>query len=240
MPENKPVIKIMAMEKGPGPAACILPPTVGYQDHDFTKYRNPAYSLGIRTALPKKFSGPGPIYSIESGTTRSGSKKKLLGYTIAERLPDLRPFATPGPGTYSPEKSKICKGLTPPAFSIGYRLSTSEKKSIPGPNAYDLPSTIGNKVPNKESAVAYSIAPRIKDSTRFQGPGPAAYGLWDMYTSKKRPPRYTIGQRIKPPQSRFPTPGPNEYYPPTKDIKKTRGISFGIKHSEYITLLIVE
>jgi len=53
-----------------------LPPTVGYANHDFTKTRNPAYSLGLQlpSTLIRKNNGPGPIYAIPQGLTARGNK----------------------------------------------------------------------------------------------------------------------------------------------------------------------
>ena len=54
------VPKISAKLRGPGPARYSLPSTSGYNGHDATKNRLPAYSFGLRTAmLYKRTNTPG-------------------------------------------------------------------------------------------------------------------------------------------------------------------------------------
>ena len=47
--DNKPAIRISAMERGPGPARYLLPGSCGFRGHDFTKGKNPAFSFGLRS-----------------------------------------------------------------------------------------------------------------------------------------------------------------------------------------------
>jgi len=61
-------------DNGPGPAGVMLPPTVGYVNHDMTRKQMPAYSLGLSlpSTLIVKGNGPGPIYSLPKGMTAKG------------------------------------------------------------------------------------------------------------------------------------------------------------------------
>lgn len=41
-------VVVVVVAAGPAPNLYHLPPLVGYVDHDFTKWREPAYSLRIK------------------------------------------------------------------------------------------------------------------------------------------------------------------------------------------------
>ena len=91
--------KIGAMFRGPGPAKYLLPGSVGYSGHDYTKRKNPAYSFGIKG---KKSEGngatPGPgKYLVPSRQTRYG-KDGTPAYTLHDRTALKSSFQTPGPG----------------------------------------------------------------------------------------------------------------------------------------------
>jgi hypothetical protein len=61
-------------DNGPGPAGVMLPPTVGYMNHDMTRKQMPAYSLGLQlpSTLIRKGNGPGPVYQLPKGMTAKG------------------------------------------------------------------------------------------------------------------------------------------------------------------------
>ncbi|XP_046404579.1 outer dense fiber protein 3-B [Ischnura elegans] len=220
----------MARQTGPGPGVYLMPPTVGYEGHDFTRHRNPAYSIGIKPQALRKFAVPGPMY-IEPGTTRFGPPNKNPGYSIASKPPIVKGFSTPGPATYSPDA--YAGGVRPPAFSIAGRYDIRRKDISPGPNAYAMPSTIGNRVPDKPTSAAFSIASRPHVLTRHQTPGPAAYEPPNLHVYKERSPGYTIAGRNRILGERTPKPGPNAYFPSYKTYQRSPEFSFGVKHSEY-------
>lgn len=53
---------------GPGPGKYLLPPVIGFNNHDVSKYRNPQYSMGIKLRSLMKPLGPGPSYDIHDMT----------------------------------------------------------------------------------------------------------------------------------------------------------------------------
>lgn len=54
---------------GPGPGAYMLPPNVGYENHDARKQRMPQYSFGTRSYKHEKLIGPGPgAYKVDTLT----------------------------------------------------------------------------------------------------------------------------------------------------------------------------
>lgn len=53
---------------GPGPGKYMLPPVIGFNSHDVSKYRNPQYSMGITLQDLRKPIGPGPRYDIQNMT----------------------------------------------------------------------------------------------------------------------------------------------------------------------------
>lgn len=56
---------------GPGPGAYRLPTTVGYNQHDPSRYRNPMFSFGVYAGYRLRQLGPGPAYRIDR-VTRDG------------------------------------------------------------------------------------------------------------------------------------------------------------------------
>ena len=88
---------IGAMFRGPGP--CYgLPDTLGFQKHDFTKSKAPAYSFGIRgKSQDKDECSPGPAYHLPDKLTRSGPDGAPK-YSLKGRPNMQASFRTPGPG----------------------------------------------------------------------------------------------------------------------------------------------
>lgn len=76
---------------GPGPAKYMLPPTVGYVDHDATRYRNPQYSIGFRPAFHAENVGPGPAKWQIENKTRFGdpSYQAFIGQRLYELSKDI-------------------------------------------------------------------------------------------------------------------------------------------------------
>ena len=74
---------------GPGPGAYMLPPTVGYPDHDARKYRLPQYSFGKRPVLIDKRLSPGPGAYVLGKVTRYGPAHSNE-YSMAQILKPLR------------------------------------------------------------------------------------------------------------------------------------------------------
>lgn len=93
--KSKPMIG--AMFRGPGPSYG-LPDTLGFQKHDFTKSKAPAYTFGLKGKYKDKDEcSPGPAYFIPEKLTRSGPDGAPK-YSLKGR-PNLQAsFRTPGPG----------------------------------------------------------------------------------------------------------------------------------------------
>lgn len=73
-PAEKKGLKSSYFDSGPGPAGVMLPPTVGFIDHDKTRKQMPAYSLGLKLKSTLVGSGlsPGPAFVIPAGMTAKG------------------------------------------------------------------------------------------------------------------------------------------------------------------------
>ncbi|CAG9766188.1 unnamed protein product [Ceutorhynchus assimilis] len=208
---------------GPGPGKYLLPPVVGYDQHDFTKYRNPQYSMGVKLQSLRKQLGPGPKYPVEH-MTRYG-KASPPAYSIKSRQKPLVPFQVPGPGTYAPEKAPRMKEPRPPAYSISHRFPGFRPYVTPGPDKYEVPSTLGPKVPDKHANAAYSMSFRQKLNLKEKSPGPAQYNMANTDRYKNKAPDYSISPRVYPPQGKSPAPGPI-YLP---KLPQKPGYSFGLR-----------
>lgn len=116
----------------------------------------------------------------------------------------------------------------------------------PSPNSYSLPAMLGSKVPNRFASAAYSMAGRgltggfAEDLAKT--PGPGRYNAITPDTYIRRNPAYSMLGRSYLPGDSTIKPGPGAYSPEKVYINKTSApkFSMGIRHSEYITPLIVE
>ncbi|KAG5896750.1 hypothetical protein JTB14_031730 [Gonioctena quinquepunctata] len=209
---------------GPGPGKYMLPPVVGYTDHDVSRFRNPQFSIGLKVLSQRKPFGPGPRYDVQ-GMTRYG-KASPPAYSMKSRPKTYGVFQAPGPGTYKPELAPRMKEPRPPMYSMSYRYPTSRKFSTPGPDKYEVPSTLGPKVPDKHANAAYSMSFKQKSlSSEERSPGPAKYNGTDTRVFRNKPPVYTMSPRVFPPNPQAGTPGPI-YLP---KLPQKPGYSFGLR-----------
>lgn len=79
--------------------------------------------------------------------------------------------------------------------------------STPAPNAYSLPTVLGNKVINKTSAASYSMTGRSKtggfSEDLAKTPGPGNYKVTPPDTVKANAPKYSMLSRNHMPGGRF-------------------------------------
>ena len=142
--------------KGPGPAY-LLPPTVGYHNHDGTRKRNPAYSLGLMLSKHRwgNPQSPGPIYLVPKGMTAKGPDSKVA-FSIISRAKGEEYFAVgPGPAAYYPNIN--VNRRKPPAYSLAWRTRIWDVgNASPGP-IYKLPSCLGPRIPDKPAAAEVTL-----------------------------------------------------------------------------------
>jgi len=240
-------ILIAARERGPGPGRYALPSTVGEKNHDFSKHKKPAYSMGMRLDNDKysKNTSPGPKYGIDPRVTRSGNEGAPK-YTISGRNNDLDIFKSPGPGTYDNHKVHPQGQRRAPAYSMSQRTKYRKEDSVPAANAYNVPHLIGPKLANKKSNPSYSMTARTNVNSFSEDlaktPGPAKYGRTSNNLVKNKQPAYSMQGRNQMPGDETRKPGPGAHYPERVTIHKKRapGFSMGIRHSEFIAPLIID
>jgi len=237
---------IAARERGPGPGRYGLPSTMGFQKHDFSKRMNPAYSFGQR--LPNTFKddcSPGPQYKIDPRITKTGLDG-TPAYSILGQQKDQATFKTPAPGAYSPEKVHPQGERHAPAYSMGSRSRYRKRDATPSPNSYTLPPLLGPKVPNKGSSACFSMTSRAKtggfSEDLAKTPGPGRYQTVDPSTYKRKSPAYSMLQRNFMPGDSTQKPGPGAHSPEKVELNKPVApkFSLGIRHSEFVTPLIID
>lgn len=240
-------IMIAARERGPGPGRYGLPSTVGHNAHDFTRHKKPAYSFGSRldNSMFSKNVSPGPKYYVHPRMTRSGNEGNPK-YSMLGRSADPNIFRPPGPGTYDNHKVFPQGERKAPVYSMAGRTRYRKRDSNPGPNAYGLPHLIGPKLVNKRSNPSYTMTRRnningfAEDLAKT--PGPAKYRTTSPNTVKNKQPQYSMLGRNELPGDSTRKPGPGAHSPEKVYINKRRApaVTMGIRHSEFITPLIVE
>uniref|UniRef100_A0A3Q3K026 Outer dense fiber of sperm tails 3-like 2a n=1 Tax=Monopterus albus TaxID=43700 RepID=A0A3Q3K026_MONAL len=229
--KKRPIIS--ARERGPGPARYALPPTVGYINHDFTKPTSPAYSFHTRLSsiMISEDSSPGPRYHVDAKVTRFG-RMDTPSYSILGRGRHYLSHS-PGPGSYSPEKAPPLNAhRRPPSHTIGARTRYRSVDAVPAPNSYTLPNLLGCQVPNKPSSASYNLA---------VPPAPAKYNIPNPDIYRQRQPSFSMQGRTKRPNYSSVIPGPGTYSPEKfyLHLPKSPGFSMGIRHTEFVTPLVV-
>ncbi|XP_029871098.1 outer dense fiber protein 3B isoform X2 [Aquila chrysaetos chrysaetos] len=236
---HRPRGPIAALYSGPGPKYG-LPTNVGYRLHDPSRGRAPAYSFGVRTGGRQEDRSPGPVYLLPPGTTAKG-KDGTPAFSIYSRPRDLPPIRTPGPGCYSPERAGRLAFPSAPACSLRSRTRQGIIYQTPGPAAYRLPPMLGPRVVSKSSAPNYSIPGRSNVGAFYEDlcktPGPCRYRVVDADVYKRRAPQYSMLARNPLPGDTTTKPGPGAYSP---EQGRQRGLTFGIRHSDYLAPLIVD
>jgi len=238
---------IAARERGPGPGRYGLPSTVGANGHDYTKHQKPAYSFGARldNSMFSKDISPGPKYAIDPRYTRAGPEGEPK-YSMLARQPELNVFKPPGPGTYDNHKVFPQGERKAPTYSMAARTRYRKRDSNPAANAYTLPQLIGPKIINKKANAAYSMTGRSTihgfDEDLARTPGPAKYNVTNPNTNRNRQPLYSMLGRNMMPGDGTRKPGPGAHSPEKVVANKKRypAFSMGIRHSEFITPLIID
>ncbi|ELK26879.1 Outer dense fiber protein 3 [Myotis davidii] len=132
--------------------------------------------------------------------------------------------------------------LRAPAYSFrGAPLLLAENCS-PGPRYSVNPKVLRT---GKDLGPAFSILGRYHTKTTMTPgptPGPAAYHQTDMQVTKFKAPQYTIAARVEPPGDKTLKPGPGAHSPEKVTLTKPCApiVTFGIKHSDYMTPLILQ
>ncbi|XP_055887468.1 outer dense fiber protein 3-B-like [Biomphalaria glabrata] len=241
---TKPRCPIAAMYSSPGPAYG-LPTLVGEKFHDprsvHVKY--PAYSFGVRHGKFKDDSGPGPCYYPNPKVYRDGYDG-TPHYSLYDRQKDTMAFKTPGPGAYCPENGGQMTKPNAPAYSFGTRSRHRQTDNVPAANSYTLPSMIGQTVQSgKPQAPCYSLRgrPNLASIELNKAPGPDAYNTTDPSVYKDKAPLYSITGRNMMPGDVTQKPGPGAHLPHPNVVRaQSPCYSFGIKHSPYLTSLVVD
>ncbi|XP_072841651.2 ciliary microtubule associated protein 1A [Pogona vitticeps] len=238
---HRPRGPILAQYTSPGPKYYLQGAT-GYVSHIPTKRKAPAYSMhGSRPPLSKECS-PGP-YPVQSSMTNRG-RKSAPAYTMASR-PRVRVEITPGPASYSPEKSRKIIYKSAPVHSMAFRTHGAKVDNTPGPNTYMIPEVLGPHTVATTASPSYSMARKSKlgcfHEDLHKTPGPAAYQKPPTEVYKKRAPKYSMGTQSKALQKEK-RPGPADYIVGKVSLIKSCApvVSFGIRHSDYTTPVIVD
>lgn len=235
------------MYKSPGPCYS-LPGLVGSQHHDprSVHTKDPSWPFGIRHGKFSDDASPGPIYYPDVRTTNHG-KDGTPVYSLHSRTKDMTPFNVPAPGTYSPEKVGPSASPRAPHYSFGSRTKLRATDKNPSPNNYTLPSLLGKTLEgDKKQAPCFSLTGRSKVGSFSEDlqrtPGPGTYGTTEPGQYQRKAPLYSMLGRNMMPGDSTTKPGPGAHSPERVVINKRSAPnpSFGIRHSEYTTPLIID
>lgn len=114
--------KKMSKNCSPSPARYLLPPLVGFSNHDVRKNRMPAYSFGLRLHDKAEFKTPAPnaykLPSIIGGQDQTF--ERAPAHSFHKRLSMKDGFQSPAPNAYSLQNFK--PGTRAPAYTMGAKL----------------------------------------------------------------------------------------------------------------------
>ncbi|XP_074862990.1 protein CIMAP1C [Carettochelys insculpta] len=234
---------ITAKIKGPGAGKYGRPPCTGIRNHDFTMFAEPAYTMRIKHTekILADTISPGACF-IDPHLSRFGWREPP-SFRIWNREKSLSLMSTPAPNEYHTEKVHPGESSAP-AYSLADRTCYRENDPNPAPNAYTLPRMLGPRLPSKPSAPCYSMASK-KDLWRnaeelARVPGPASFDVPEPNVYLHRQPAYSMWRKYK--SAGDSTPGPAAYETSWVTITKPRApdFSLGIRHSEYLTPLVID
>ncbi|CAM4635037.1 unnamed protein product [Caretta caretta] len=235
---------ISAKIKGPGAGKYGRQPCTGIRNHDFTMFAEPAYTMRIKHTekILADTVSPGAFF-IDPHLSRFGWWKPS-SFCIQNREKSLSLMSTPAPTEYYTEKVHPQGEPYAPAYSLADRTRYRENDPNPAPNAYTLPGMLGPRLPLKPSAPCYSMASKMdiwsnaKELARV--PGPASFVVPEPNVYLHRQPAYSMWRKYN--FVRDSTPGPADYKTSRVTITKPRApdFSLGIRHSEYLTPLVID
>lgn len=117
--------------------------------------------------------------------------------------------------------------------------------SVPAPNKYCLPPLMGPQVPNKPASGSYTISGSYSTGgpsvDLAKTPGPCRYNSTDPSIYLPRQPAFSMLGRHNLHRDSTQKPGPGAYNPEKVTVDKARApaYSLGIRHSEFVTPLVV-
>ncbi|XP_016385330.1 outer dense fiber protein 3-like protein 2 [Sinocyclocheilus rhinocerous] len=240
---------IAGRERGPGPGRYALPPTVGYINHDYTKPSSPAYSFHSRMSsnMVSVDSSPGPQYHVDAKMTRFGRDGTPSYSMLGKKKKTADTFQTPGPGAYSPEKAPpLNLHHRPPSYTMAFRTRYRIVDPVPPPNRYTLPNLFSSHVPHKPSSASFTMSARRKAGGPSEDlsmtPGPSRYNRTDPSIYLNRQPSFSMQSRSNIPTDATSKPGPGTHSPEkvTAHLHRAPSFSMGVRHSEFVTPLIVD
>lgn len=167
---------------GPGPAKYQLATTVGFNEHDATRERWPAFSMARQLAAVGENIGPG---AAKYDPSKIGAAH-VPGYMARQYTQPDGTGESPGPGKYKLPTligSERVRSWKPnaPDFSMAQRLRAPDVPGVqgPGPGFYQLPDSFGKNMKNiyKNRGPEYSMASTLKTLTDNCSPGPAKYDI---------------------------------------------------------------
>ncbi|XP_076444556.1 ciliary microtubule associated protein 1A-like [Babylonia areolata] len=243
---TRPRQPIAAMFNSPGP--CYgLPGLVGQRGHDTRSVHQkyPAWAFGIKHGKFRDDCSPGPCYFPDTKIYRDG-KDGTPHYSLYSRNADLKGFAPPGPGAYSPERTGPSGKRMPPSYSFGIRHRSRQTDQTPAANKYTLDGMLGSTIQSgKRQAPCYTLRGRSKiggfSEDLSKTPGPK-YDVVHTDVNKNRAPIYSLTSRNTMPGDSTRKPGPGAHSP--EKVTMTRHsapvVSFGMRHTQYLCLPLFE
>lgn len=151
----------------------------------------------------------------------------------------VRKNDTPGPGAYNTDRAPLWE-RNAPQYSMSPRTNLRKVDTVPSPNSYLLPSTLGDRVPHQKGGPAISMFGRSEKhgfaEDLAKTPGPARYGAFSPSITKRKSPEYTVQGRNFRPGARNVNPGPGAYSPQNVNyhLEQSPRHVIGVRHSEFV------
>ena len=146
---------------------------------------------------------------------------------------------SPGPGAYNTDMKPFWE-KNAPKYSMSPRNKMRHVDPVPSPLTYNLPTTLGTRVPHTKGGPATSISGKSDymsyNADLAKSPGPAYYSTSSPNLVKRRSPEFTLKGRNFMVKDKNPTPGPGSY--DINDIHSSHMPNsprhvIGVRHSEF-------
>lgn len=110
---------------------------------------------------------------------------------------------------------------------------------VPSPGSYEIPTTLGAKVPHMKGGTASSMVGKSDymsySADLAKSPGPAYYPAFSPNLVKRKSPEFSIKGRHINNNIKNPTPGPGAYSPENalSHMPNSPRAVIGVRHSEF-------
>uniref|UniRef100_G1QAS2 Ciliary microtubule associated protein 1B n=1 Tax=Myotis lucifugus TaxID=59463 RepID=G1QAS2_MYOLU len=238
---HRPRGPIAAQYRGPGPKYKLPSNTGTLRAARPSRARAPAFTFGLRLPRQQISCSPGPGYLVPARMTERGWDG-TPAFSIHGRQRLAAPSLTPGPGQDPQPRPGSADTPGPPHRQV--LPGATRRPAFQGPGTYTVPPGPGPRESSVRSPppptplYGRNVVGSFFEDPQQETPGPGTYHVVNPGIYKSRAPQFTMQPRTALPQDNSQNPGPAAYS--VDQYRKPGGLSFGIRHSDYVAQTLAE